>query len=83
MAICGLGEGFEPGLQSFGSYIVGNANHATFFAFVSMLDVAGDLLAGPIMAWSYTIRGVDQLPAGYGFLLSAVRIEDTPFCITY
>ena len=74
MAICGFGEGLEAGLQSFGSFIVGKANYATLFTFVSMLDVVGDLLGGPIMAWAYTVRGADQLPAGYCFLLSAVCI---------
>jgi len=77
MAICGLGEGFEPGLQSLGSYIVGKANHASFFAFAGMLNVLGDLLSGPIMAWAYTIRGEDLLPIGYCFLLSAVSFQKT------
>ena len=75
MTICGLGEGLEPALQSFGSSIVGKANHASFFTLVSMIEVVGDLLGGPIMAWAYTVRGTDQLPAGYCFLLSAVRIN--------
>jgi hypothetical protein len=74
MAICGFGEGLEAGLQSFGSFVVGKANYATLFTFMSMLDVVGDLLGGPIMAWAFTMRGADQLPAGYCFLLSAVCI---------
>lgn len=82
MAICGLGEGLEPGLQSLGSYIVGKPNHATLFTFVSLLDVLGDFLGGPIMAWTYTIRGSDGLSAGYCFFLAAVsfrpRILRTP-----
>lgn len=80
MGICGLGEGLEPGLQSFGSYIVGKANNATFFTFASLLGVAGELLGSPIMAWSYTIRGADHLPAGFCFLFSAVRIHRAPIC---
>lgn len=74
MTIGGLGEGLEAALQSFGSYVVGKANHSLFYSFVNMLDVVGDLVGGPIMAWAYTVRGANQLPAGYCFLLSAVRI---------
>lgn len=77
MAICGFGEGLEPGLQSFGSYLVKKESHANFFSFVSMLDVVGDLLGGPIMAAAYTIRGPDHLPAGYCFLLSAVSLIES------
>jgi hypothetical protein len=72
MALCGLGEGLEAGLQSIGTYIVGGEKHAPFFAFVSILDVVGDLLGGPIMAGAYTIRRKDGLPAGFCFVLSAV-----------
>ena len=83
MAIGGLGEGLEAALQSFGSYVVGKANHAAFFSFVSMLDVVGDSLGGPIMAWAYTFRGAKNLPAGHCFLLSAVRmIRIIPYSVS-
>ncbi|RDW58289.1 hypothetical protein BP5796_12219 [Coleophoma crateriformis] len=70
--ICGLGEGLEVGLQSLGSYIVGEAKLATFFSFVSILSVAGELLGGPIMAISYAVRDKDKQPLGLCYLLSAV-----------
>lgn len=75
MGVAGFGEGLESGLQSLGSYIVREANFATFFSFVSMLDVSAELLGGPIMAAAYSIRGVDKLSLGYCFLLSAVCIS--------
>lgn len=62
----------EVGLQSLGSYIVGEINHATFFPFASMLGVAGELLGGPIMARVYAFRGQDNQPLGYSFFLSMV-----------
>jgi hypothetical protein len=74
MGVAGFGEGLESGLQSLGSYIVGEANFATFFSFVSMLDVSAELFGGPIMAAAYSIRGADNLSLGYCFLLSAVRV---------
>ncbi|KAM0807545.1 putative Major facilitator superfamily (MFS) profile domain-containing protein [Seiridium cardinale] len=70
--ICGFGEGLEVGLQSLGSYLVGEAHHATFFSFVSVLGVFGELLGGPVMAGVYAVRGQDSLPMGYCFLLSMV-----------
>lgn len=72
MAICGMAEGLEPSLQASGSFIVGEALSANFFAFVSMLDTVAELLGGPIMAAAYQIRTPSNSPAGYSFLLSSV-----------
>jgi hypothetical protein len=69
---CGLGEGLDVGLQSLGSYIVGEAHHGTFFSLSSMLGVAGELLGGPLMAAMYAVRDKSGEPLGYCFLLSAV-----------
>ncbi|KAK6066405.1 MFS transporter [Seiridium cupressi] len=55
--ICGFGERLEVGLQSLGSYLVGQAHHATFFSFVSVLGVFGEVLGGPVMAGAYAVRG--------------------------
>lgn len=69
---CGLGEGIDVGLQSLGSYIVGEAHYGTFFPLSSMLGVAGELLGGPLMAAMYAFRDRSGEPLGYCFLLSAV-----------
>lgn len=72
MGIAGLAEGLEPSLQALGTYIVGELLHANFFSFVSMLDLIGEILGGPVMGGVYRIRDASGHPAGYTFLLSAV-----------
>lgn len=69
---CGLGEGLDVGLQSLGAYIVGEAQHATFFPVSGMLGVAGELLGGPLMATTFAVRDEIGGPLGYCFLLSVV-----------
>ncbi|KAF2786835.1 MFS general substrate transporter [Melanomma pulvis-pyrius CBS 109.77] len=70
LGICGLGEGLEVGLQSLGSYLVGDVDQAAFFSIASMLGVIGELVGGPLMASAYTIRDNHHRPLGYCFLLS-------------
>jgi hypothetical protein len=77
---CGLGEGIDVGLQSLGSYIVGEAHYGTFFPLSSMLGVAGELLGGPLMVAMYAFRDRSGQPLGYCFLLSAVWLQCTPSC---
>ncbi|ORX98666.1 major facilitator superfamily domain-containing protein [Clohesyomyces aquaticus] len=71
MFIAGLAEGLEPSLQALGAFIVGETLGANFFSFVSMLDVVGEIVAGPSMTAIYRVRDVVGNPAGYAFLLSS------------
>jgi hypothetical protein len=72
MAVAGFAEGLEPSLQALGAYMVGASFNANFFAFVSVLDLVGEILGGPVMASAYRVRDTSGAPAGYAFLLSAV-----------
>ena len=72
LSACGLGEGVDVGLQSLGSYIVGEAHHGTFFPLSSLLGVAGELIGGPLMAALLAVRDQSGKPLGYCFLLSSV-----------
>ena len=76
MLLIGFAEGIDPALQALSSFIVGKALNANFFALVSMLDAIAELLGGPLMAHTYSIRGADGHLAGFCFLLSAVRTAD-------
>ncbi|KAF2727237.1 MFS general substrate transporter [Polyplosphaeria fusca] len=73
MATAGFAEGLEASLQALGSYIVGDPLNAMFFALVSMLDLVGEIIGGPLMAAAYRIRDASGRPAGFHFLISAVR----------
>jgi hypothetical protein len=72
MLVAGFAEGLEPAMQSIASDIVGKDLNASLFTLVSMLDAIAELLGGPVMAATFSIRDADGHPAGYCFLLSAV-----------
>jgi hypothetical protein len=69
----GLTEGLEPSLQAIGSFIVGRSMNASFFTFITMMDTAAELLAGPIIGGLLTIRDSAGVSLGLCFLASAVR----------
>lgn len=70
---CGLGEGMEPALQGFLTYLSDSAQNAQLFTTVAIPDSLGELMGGPLTG---AVMAVGQRPgrptAGLCFLASSV-----------
>ena len=70
---CGLGEGLEPALQGFLTFLANTEGSSLLFALVAMCDMVGELVGGPLSASLMAIgRAPGHASEGYCFLLSSV-----------
>lgn len=71
---CGLGEGMEPALQGFLTYLTGSSQNAQLFTTVAVADTLGELTSGPLTGTFMAIGRKPGHPSdGLGFLASSVR----------
>ena len=75
MVGCGLGEGIEPALQGFVTFLTDSSRNAQLFTTIVMADTMGELTGGPLTARLMAVGRTSGHPSdGLCFLASSVRI---------
>lgn len=70
---CGLGEGLEPALQGFLTFLRNSSENGRLFTTVAMADTLGELIGGPVTARLMAIGRSAHTPSeGVCFLASSV-----------
>lgn len=71
--LCGFGEGIDPGIQGLASTFASSDHRATMFAILAMVDAAGKIIGGPLMAALYSLgMDVQGRSPGYCFIAASV-----------
>jgi hypothetical protein len=72
---CGFGEGIEPALQGFLSFLTHSSRNAQLFTTVAVADTMGELTGGLLTGRLMAIRRRPGHPSdGFSFLASSVRL---------
>lgn len=70
---CGLGEGIEPALQGFLTFLTDSSENGRLFTTVAMADTLAELTGGPVTARLMAIGRSAHTPSeGLCFLTSSV-----------